>query len=269
MSERAPDGAQRFAGRASVYAASRPGYPPALAAWIDAKASRDGACVDLGAGTGRFTALLLATHHRRVEAIEPNAEMRAQLVAGHADAVASGRLGVHDGTAEQTGLADTSAVLVAAAQAAHWFDVAAAVREWRRILVPGGLALLVWNDWRTSSTPFSRDYGRLVRTFRGTGAGDLVPHPPAVALPPFLAEPVATASFANATTLDRSLLHQLAASASYLPGPGDVLAADLTQALDTLFDRHARNGAVTMDYRTFAYLGSPAVSGDQPPKSVV
>ncbi len=258
MSEQPPTGAQRFTGRVAAYAAARPGYPDALVDWIAGHVPHGAAWVDLGAGTGIFTAVLLRAHGGRVEAIEPNVEMREQLGHAYRDAVACGRLAVRDATAERTGLADDSVGLVAAAQAAHWFDVPAARREWGRILVPDGLALLVWNDWRTSSGPFTREFGQLVQAFRGTGAGDRVAHPPIVPVPPLLAEPVVTAAFDNPVALDRTRLHQLAASASYLPGPQDARAAALGRALDTLFDRHAHDGGVTMDYRTFAYLGRPA-----------
>ncbi len=65
--------------------------------------------------------------------------------------------------AEQTGLPGSSFDAVTVAQAFHWFDHLAARREFRRLLRPGGWALIVRNDRRTDTSPFARDYEELLK----------------------------------------------------------------------------------------------------------
>jgi len=142
-------GYQRAAG---VYERSRPSYPlAALAALADALPLEAGrTVVDLGAGTGKFTRLLALTG-AEVLAVEPVAEMRerlAELLPGVA---------VTAGTAEATGLPDTSADAVVAAQSWHWFQEGEALAEVERLLRPGGALALVWNTYDTS-VPWVRDF---------------------------------------------------------------------------------------------------------------
>jgi len=94
--------------------------------------------LDLGAGTGKLTRLLVSEFDR-VVAVEPAEEMRRLLVAHCPDAVAL------SGTGQQIPVADASVDAVYAAQAFHWFDDAAALAEIARVLRPGGALVLMWN----------------------------------------------------------------------------------------------------------------------------
>ena len=159
MSQVHPSAAQGFASAAEAYARGRPGYPAALSGWLaGALGLRAGAtCVDLGAGTGKFTRMLLATG-AEVLAVEPVAEMRGRLVA---DLPAVRAL---DGTAEALPLADRSADAVLCAQAFHWFANERALEEIHRVLKPGGRLGLVWNvrdesvDWVAGLTGLFTPY---------------------------------------------------------------------------------------------------------------
>lgn len=153
MNQVHPSAAQGFASAADAYARGRPGYPAALDGWLgEALGVRAGAtCVDLGAGTGKFTRLLVETG-AEVFAVEPVAEMRRQLVADLPGVRALG------GTAEAMPLADGSADAVVCAQAFHWFATGRALAEIHRVLRPGGRLGLVWNvrdesvDWVAALT---------------------------------------------------------------------------------------------------------------------
>lgn len=237
-----------------MYAAARPSYPDALGAWLAERGLLTGGVADVGAGTGLFTRLLLR-HGARVHAVEPNPEMLARLTEGLAAEVAAGTLSVHTGTSEATGLPADSVALVTAAQAAHWFKPEPTVREFRRILRPGGHVLLVWNDWRGEETPFNRAYGEVVRQFQEAGTPDLATRVPEAELPQFLPGGFERVSFGNPLPLTRERLHALAASVSYLPSPADAAYPAMTRELDGLFDAYQEEGTVTLAYRTHAFLG--------------
>lgn len=244
----------RFLGRVAVYDKARPGYPSPLMVWI-AQVVRPAACIaEIGAGTGLFTEPLLALG-MRVMAIEPNDEMRVVLTERLAAAVHDGRLDVLDGTAEHTGLRPGTVDLVAAAQAAHWFTPADARTEFARVLRPDGQVLLVWNDWRQAANPFNVAYGRVVRAFLTPGNEHVETRVPDERIPELLPERRQREVFVNAVQMTRERLHMLALSASYLPGPSSPHADALREALDGIFAVHQRDGYVTLEYRTVAYLG--------------
>jgi len=128
------DPLHRFDRHARDYARGRPRYPRALGELVRGLGRR---VVDVGAGTGLATEVLIDAGCD-VIAIEPSDEMRA-----------AARVPMRDGTAERTGLPDHGVDVVFAAQAAHWFDPEPTLREWRRVLAPGGRVVLAWNSRRT------------------------------------------------------------------------------------------------------------------------
>jgi SAM-dependent methyltransferase len=68
--------ARSFGTVADAYERARPGYPDDAVRWLAGDVPCD--VVDLGAGTGKLTRSLVA-HGHRVTAVEPSAEMLAQL----------------------------------------------------------------------------------------------------------------------------------------------------------------------------------------------
>ncbi|MDK6260561.1 class I SAM-dependent methyltransferase [Corynebacterium frankenforstense] len=125
--------ARAFRAGARAYDDARPGYPPEVAALLEGCAR----VVDVGAGTGKLTASLIA-EGREVWAVEPAADM-ARTLAERVD------VPVWRATAEATALADAAVDAVACAQTWHWVDVAAACAELDRVVRPGGRAVLAWN----------------------------------------------------------------------------------------------------------------------------
>jgi SAM-dependent methyltransferase len=122
---------------ADEYERTRPGYPPALLDKLPL--DTDAAVLDLGAGTGKLTRVL-AERYRDVTAVEPLANMRAML-----ERVVPGVTALA-GSAERIPLDDGSVDGVFAAQAFHWFDKPVALREIARVLRPGGVVAIIWND---------------------------------------------------------------------------------------------------------------------------
>jgi SAM-dependent methyltransferase len=150
-----------FGRSADVYERARPSYPPeAVALLVRELAIEPGSTiVDLAAGTGKLTRLLLPTG-AHVVAVEPVAAMRERL-----EEAARG-VTVVEGTAERMPLDDATARAVLVAQAFHWFDPTRATTEIARVLEPGGGLGLLWND-RDESVPWVQQLTRIMEPYRG------------------------------------------------------------------------------------------------------
>ncbi|MGW7448891.1 class I SAM-dependent methyltransferase [Kitasatospora sp. NPDC054795] len=133
-------------GKAAVaYAEHRPDYARAAVRW--ALETAPGLRVlDLGAGTGKLTATLVALGHD-VVAVEPDPAMLAELRGTLPDVRAL------PGSAEAIPLADGSVDAVVSGNAMHWFDMDLAGPEIARVLAPAGVLAGLWNvfddgiDW--------------------------------------------------------------------------------------------------------------------------
>ncbi|MFQ4147248.1 class I SAM-dependent methyltransferase [Arthrobacter sp. LAPM80] len=138
--ERRRDMAAAFLEGGRHYDKIRPGYPAESLQWLLEGARipvRD--ALDVGAGTGKYTQLL-AQHEWNLAAVDPSADMLAQLGANLP------QVRTLVGTAEHLGLDDATVDLAVVAQAWHWFDPLAASTEIARVLRPGGVLGLVWNQ---------------------------------------------------------------------------------------------------------------------------
>lgn len=153
---------QGFGQEAGAYAHGRPDYPDELLGWMSERLglAAGSKAVDLGAGTGKFTRLLLRSG-AEVTAIEPVAAMRDRL----AEELPGVR--VLEGTAQGMPLADASQDAVLCAQAFHWFANAAALREIHRVLRLGGSLGLVWNV-RDESVDWVAELTHIVAPYEGS-----------------------------------------------------------------------------------------------------
>ncbi len=123
-----------FSARAGDYARFRPSYPRALVEHLATLAPGRSLAWDVGTGSGQ-AALALADLFDHVVATDASAEQIRHAAPHFAVTYAQAREG-------RSGLPDASADLVTAAQAAHWFDLAAFYAEVRRVLRPGGVVAL-------------------------------------------------------------------------------------------------------------------------------
>ena len=164
-----------FDSNAGAYDRARPSYPAdAVAHVVGHGGIGPGRRVlDLAAGTGKLTTLLMASG-AEVVAVEPVAGMRDVLVRvaaaagepGEADGRGVARSGggpleVREGTAEALPLDDASVDAVTVAQAFHWFDPPRALAEVARVLRPGGHLFLLWNT-RDRRVDWVRQFGDLL-----------------------------------------------------------------------------------------------------------
>ena len=152
-----PIAAAGFGSAAEVYERARPSYPREAIDWLFERTGvgPGDTIVDLGAGTGKLTRLLVPSG-ARVIAVEPIPEMRSLIDVAKAI----------DGTAEAIPLDDGSAALVTVAQAFHWFDLDRALPEIHRVLRPGAFLALVWN-MRDLDDPVQRGVEELLAAHRG------------------------------------------------------------------------------------------------------
>lgn len=246
------DPTTRFTDRVDDYVRYRPGYPREVVQTLEESGAlpAGGTVVDLGSGTGLLSRVFLEAGHA-VIGVEPNGAMRA---AGDRELAGFPRFVSRDGTAERTGLPDRSADLVSAGQAFHWFDPERTRVEARRVLRPGGVVALVWND-RDETSPFLEGYEELLRTLPAyglvhhrIGEDDHVerwfPSPRVARLP-------------NAQTLSWTGLRGRFLSSSYAPKRDAPELPAVEARLRRLFDAHARDGVVDFRYVTRLFWGEP------------
>lgn len=255
MSERSTgDPTKRFTGLASVYARFRPSYPREAVDFIltHCRLAPGAVLVDVGSGTG-ISSRVFAARGLDVIGIEPNAEMRARAEA-EPPPPGPGVLEYREGRAEASGLAEGIAHAVLSAQAFHWFEPAATLREFHRILRPNGWAILIWNE-RDLSDAFTAAYGAVIRAIPGAAA---VEGPRGRAGEALLANSLfgkaQRFSFANEQLLDEDGLLGRAFSASYVPHEGP-LAHALARSVGQVFHQFESAGHVVLRYETSVYLG--------------
>ncbi|WP_026410929.1 class I SAM-dependent methyltransferase [Actinomadura oligospora] len=151
--------AASFGANAAAYAAERPDYPVAAVRWaLDRLPGRPARVLDLGAGTGKLTGVLLEAGipAEAITAVEPDAAMLAELRRAHPGVTAL------QGTAEEIPLPDGSVDAVLAGQAMQWFDLDRAYPEMHRVLTPGGVMGALWNRYDTA-VPWVAEMKRIAR----------------------------------------------------------------------------------------------------------
>lgn len=118
-----------------AYARYRPVYPDRLAQFLSSVSPNNRLALDVGCGNGQL-AIQLVSRFERVVGIDASIDQIAHTV--HYE-----RVEYQCAPAEKMPVPDGSASLVAAAQAAHWFDLPAFYQEVRRVCMPGGVLALI------------------------------------------------------------------------------------------------------------------------------
>lgn len=224
-----------FSEVAGAYERARPGYPEDAVRWLAGEPPAD--VVDLGAGTGKLTRSLADLGHR-VTAVEPLAEMRAELEA----AVPGVR--VLEGSAEAMPLPDASADVVTCAQAFHWFDHTRSLPEIARVLRRGGRLALVWNS-RDDRDPWMARLSDVIGN-ETVHDWDVLP----VLDEGGLFGPVEKEQFSFVQALDREGLIDLVLSRSYLAKLPPAEREPILESVARLYDETAGSGGVRLPYVT-------------------
>lgn len=249
----ASNATSRFSDRVENYIRYRPGYPPEVVNTLKQECglTTQSSIADIASGTGIWSRMLLENGNP-VFGVEPNIDMRkaGERLLSHFPTFTS-----VNGKAEATTLPDASVHFVTAAQAAHWFDRVAARREFCRILKPAGWLVLLWNEREVDTTPFLRDYERLLLTY-GTDYEDVRHERTTGAVNDFFdPAPYQERVFPMRQEFDYAGLEGRLLSSSYAPGLGHPKHAPMLNALRRIFDQHASNGLVNFDYKTRVYFG--------------
>jgi SAM-dependent methyltransferase len=247
------DATQRFSSRVENYVRYRPGYPPEVLELLKNKCglTSDSVIADIASGTGIFTRML-AKNGNRVFGVEPNDEMRR---AGERLLESYSGFKSIAGTAEETTLPDHSVDIVTAAQAAHWFDREKARGEFIRILKPGGWLVLLWNERRTDSTPFLREYEHLLLAY-GTDYREVRHERTTAEIADFFSpSPFRSSTLEMRQEVDYAGLEGRLLSSSYTPMPDHKNYEPMLRELRRIFDAHQDNGSVSLDYNTLVYYG--------------
>ena len=154
--------ARGFGAAAEAYERSRPDYPSEAIDRLvqELEVTRTCRALDLGAGTGKLTRLLLPTGATLV-AVEPVEAMRRAF-----SSILPG-VRVVAGVAEALPFADESFDAVVCAQAFHWFDGDRALPAIHRVLKPHGRLGLLWNV-RDESVPWVRALTDIITPYERT-----------------------------------------------------------------------------------------------------
>lgn len=244
---------ERFTGLGAVYAQHRPDYPAAAIQAIIERAGlgASSTVVDVGCGTG-IASRQFAAAGMRVIGVDPNFDMLRE--------ARDATLSTHEtppeyrqGRAEATGLRDNCTDLVVSAQAFHWFDPAATLTEFHRLLVLGGWVALMWNE-RDEADPFTAAYGRVIATTRDGVELERQRQRGGEAL---LASPLFISGvrfdFPHQQILDQAGVIGRAMSMSFSPkNPAEIerFQADLR----TVYEQFQTNGQVALVYQTSVFM---------------
>jgi ubiquinone/menaquinone biosynthesis C-methylase UbiE len=247
------DATQRFSSRVENYVRYRPGYPMEVLDLLmrECGLTPESVIADVAFGTGIFTRMLVENGNR-VFGVEPNPDMRR---AGEQFLASYSRFASVAGTAEATTLPDHSVDIATAAQAAHWFDRGKARREFMRILKPGGWAVLLWNERRTDSTPFLREYEQLLLTY-GTDYQEVRHERTTAEIADFFTpSPFRSCALEMRQEVDYAGLEGRLLSSSYTPMPDHANYQAMMRELRRIFDIHQVHDRVSLEYNTLVYYG--------------
>ncbi|MCI0449634.1 MAG: class I SAM-dependent methyltransferase [Chlorobi bacterium] len=243
----------RFSDKVENYIKYRPHYPAEVINYLKSEKilKDDSVIADIGSGTGISTEMFLKNGNT-VHAVEPNQEMREaaeRTLSNYKNFISV------NGTAEKTTLPNASIDLITAAQAFHWFDLNKTKSEFKRILKPKGYVVLLWNARLTDTTPFLKDYEKMLVKYgtdylevRHENFGKVV-------FEDFFEGKYKIKTFENRQVFDYDGVKGRLLSSSYIPKETNPNYLPMLKELKRIFDLHNKNGKVTIKYETQVITG--------------
>ena len=231
----------------AAYERGRPEYPDEVVDWL--LPDRSARVIEIGSGTGKFTRSLVRCGVS-VTATEPDPGMRAAFSAGDVEVIA--------GTAEAIPAADGSADAVLAAQCWHWVDPERASREVGRVLVPGGVLGVLWND-RDESDQWVSELSSILTEADRIRAADAEPVP----FPPFERFERSVMRWEHNVSVD-GVVDMVGSRSFAIALPPDQRATLLDRVRRHALAHPSINGdTFAMPYVTRAYRAHATIAADQ------
>ncbi|MDD2656648.1 MAG: class I SAM-dependent methyltransferase [Patescibacteria group bacterium] len=104
---------------------------------------------DVGAGTGKLTENLLSLESEKIYAVEPNEQMRQEGI----NYVKNKKVEWMNGSGEDTNLESNSIDWLLMGSSFHWVDIEKGLKEFSRVLRPGGFFTAIWNPRNINGNP--------------------------------------------------------------------------------------------------------------------
>jgi SAM-dependent methyltransferase len=199
-------------------------------------------------------AQLLLEKGSRVYAVEPNSDMRKIAEQNLKDF--DGFVSV-SGSAENTGLKENSLDFIIAAQAFHWFERPRFRAECRRILKPGGMAVLVYNSRDERSEQVRENFQinkKYCPEFKGFSGG-MDREKLKAEFDEFFCGETEKREFGNDLLLNEQGFIGRNLSASYAPKESDRDFLPYVDALKELFHKYSKDKILILPNFTQSYTG--------------
>lgn len=245
-----------FHGKAQLYAKYRPQYSQEYKEFLQKtlRLSKNSVVADIGAGTGIHTKIL-AEITDKIFAVEPDREMLNEL---QSQLLHLGKIITVQRSAEDTRLPDACVDYVTVAQAFHLFDRQKSLTEFKRILRPSGILVLVWNSKEHDNELFY-DNESVIKKYCPRYCRE-------VHARSFFEDSYKDCFAPNSYTftyihqdstelLDKKTFIMRTLSASYAITPTDSNYNTFIKELEIVFDHHATNGVVKVPQSSAIYSG--------------
>lgn len=237
----------KFSGKAEDYDRYRPSYPSELVDWLFKKTYAK-IVADIGAGTGKFTKLLVPKAEK-VIAVEPNDDMLKKLYRNVPTAQ------IIKAPAENTGITEHSVDLVTAATAFHLFDEENFKAECQRILTQSGKIAVIFNTKITDDLIRERDeISRIYCGYKGHTGKRSDNERDAFLRNDYFSE-VEYTEFEQSVSYDEDGFVGNTLSRSYALQPDDIGYDGYVWELRQLFRKMNDFGSVELKYKVTCYLG--------------
>ena len=224
------DSTIKFDGLANLYEDGRPEYLTILIEklYTDYGFKSTSIIADIGAGTGKFSKLLLEKGSK-VFCVEPNKDMRNELVN---KLNKYNKLHAINGTAGNTTLDTSSVDFITSAQAFHWFNV------------------------REMESPLNQEcfqiYKQYCQNFVGFNGGIKRDDE---RIKEFFDMHYKRMEFPNPLFFDQKSFIKRCISGSYSLKKTDQNYFEYIAALENVFDKYSNNGQLVMENKTVVYIG--------------